>query len=173
MKQTRMCWVLGAMVLGAVVLGAVVPGAVVPGAVVPGAAAAGAQTRAISDKPDTPFKLATFEAGGKTRIGLVLDARVLDIAGASDALTRTGGAAVVRFPGEMRELIENYERLKPRLYQIANHFKTAKGDSAYTFDVSAVSLKAPIKYPWNLLAIAANYRLHAGEMFPPGSPQQK
>jgi 2-keto-4-pentenoate hydratase/2-oxohepta-3-ene-1,7-dioic acid hydratase in catechol pathway len=40
-------------------------------------------------------------------------------------------------------------------------------------DVAKVAIKAPIKYPYNLLAIAANYRLHAGEMFPPGSPQQK
>jgi len=36
-----------------------------------------------------------------------------------------------------------------------------------------VAIKAPIKYPYNVLAIAANYRLHAGEMFAPGSPQQK
>ena len=35
------------------------------------------------------------------------------------------------------------------------------------------AIKAPIKYPYNLLAAAANYKLHAGEMFPPGSPQQK
>src|SRR5262245_16198443 len=30
-----------------------------------------------SDKPDNPFKLATFEAGGKVRVGLVLGSRVL------------------------------------------------------------------------------------------------
>ena len=36
-----------------------------------------------------------------------------------------------------------------------------------------MAIKAPIKYPYNMLAAAANYKLHAGEMFPPGSPQQK
>jgi acylpyruvate hydrolase len=160
------CWVLGA--------GAAVPGAMVLGAMVPGARVPGAQQRAtVSDKPDTPFRLATFEAGGKLRLGLVLETRVLDIAGANDALSKTSGLATMRMPNEMRELIENYDRLKPRLYQIANYFKTAKGDAAFAFDVASVSVKAPIKYPYNLLAIAANYKLHAGEMFPPGSPQQK
>ena len=161
------CWVLGA---GVVALGAIAPGVMVPGAMVPDAQA---QRTTISDKPDTPFKLATFEAAGKTRLGIVLDTRVLDIAGANDALTKSAGLTAVRIPGEMRELIENYDRLKPRLYQIANAFKNGKGDSSFAFDVASVAVKAPIKYPYNLLAIAANYRLHAGEMFPPGSPQQK
>ena len=163
MKNKRVlgaaCLVLGA---GAVVLGAQVPGA-----------PAQAQRATVSDKPDTPFKLATFEAAGKLRLGLVMEPRVLDIAGANDALTRTAGLAAVRIPTEMRELIENYDRVRPRLYQIANHYKTATPDPAFAFDLGSVSLKAPIKYPYNLLAIAANYRLHAGEMFPPGSPQQK
>lgn len=157
------CWVLGAGVLGAAVLGAGVLGAAVQGA----------QRAPLSDKPDTPFKLATFEAAGKTRLGLVLGARVFDIAAANDSLTKSARLSAVRFPVEMRELIENYDRLKPRLYQIANHFKTAEADSSFAFDVASVAVKAPIKYPYNLLAIAANYRLHAGEMFPPGSPQQK
>ena len=47
-----------------------------------------AQRAAISNKPDTPFKLATFDAAGKTRVGLVLGNRVLDIDGANAELTR-------------------------------------------------------------------------------------
>jgi hypothetical protein len=39
------------------------------------AATTGAQRAAVSNKPDTPFKLATFEAAGKTRVGLVLGSR--------------------------------------------------------------------------------------------------
>ena len=39
-----------------------------------------APAQPVSDKPDTPFKLATFEAQGKVRVGLVLGERVLDIA---------------------------------------------------------------------------------------------
>jgi 2-keto-4-pentenoate hydratase/2-oxohepta-3-ene-1,7-dioic acid hydratase in catechol pathway len=137
-------------------------------------ASPGAQRAPISDRPNTPFKLATFEAAGKTRIGLVLGDRVFDIAAASDALSNTAGLARVEMPGEMRTLIETYDRVKPRLYQIANFYKDTKADGApFVFDFSKAAIKAPIKYPYNILAIAANYRLHAGEMFPPGSPQQK
>jgi acylpyruvate hydrolase len=137
-------------------------------------ATAGAQRAAVSNRPDTPFKLATFEAAGKTRIGLVLGARVLDIAGANAELTRKAGLPDVRVPADMRTLIEEYPRVSPRLYEIANYFKDPKLDApAFAFDVAKVAIKAPIKYPWNLLAAAANYKLHAGEMFAAGSPQQK
>jgi 2-keto-4-pentenoate hydratase/2-oxohepta-3-ene-1,7-dioic acid hydratase in catechol pathway len=134
----------------------------------------GAQRAAVSNKPDTPFKLATFETGGKTRIGLVVGERVLDILAANTELTQKAGVAAMRVPSEMRELIEAYPRVSPRLYQIANYFKDTKGgDAPFAYDLSKVAIKAPIKYPYNILAIAANYKLHAGEMFPPGSPQQK
>jgi 2-keto-4-pentenoate hydratase/2-oxohepta-3-ene-1,7-dioic acid hydratase in catechol pathway len=167
------------LVLGAGVPGAGVPGAGVPGAGMPGAAVPGdevpraAPQRSISDRPETPFKLATFETGGTTRLGLVLGARIYDIARANESLMRVAALPALRMPADMRELIENYDRVKPRLYQIANFHKTASEGASYAFDVGSVSLKAPIKYPYNILAIAANYRLHAGEMFPPGSPQQK
>ena len=133
-----------------------------------------AQRMAISDKPDTPFKLATFETGGAERVGLVMGDRIYDVAGANDALTKSSGLSAVRIPGTMRELIESYDRIKPRLYQIANYHKSAPTNSAgYAFDVAKVAIKAPVKYPYNILAIAANYKLHAGEMFRPGSPEQK
>jgi 2-keto-4-pentenoate hydratase/2-oxohepta-3-ene-1,7-dioic acid hydratase in catechol pathway len=134
----------------------------------------GAQRPTVSSKPETPFKLATFEAAGTTRVGLVLGDRILDIAGANAEVTQKTGLAAVRIPAEMRSLIEAYARVSPRLYQIANYFKDPAHDAAsFAFDVAKVSIKAPIKYPYNILAIAANYKLHAGEMFPPGSPQQK
>jgi 2-keto-4-pentenoate hydratase/2-oxohepta-3-ene-1,7-dioic acid hydratase in catechol pathway len=70
----------------------------------------------------------------------------------------------------MRALIEEYPRVSPRLYQIANYFKTNSTASlAFAFDETAVSFKAPIKYPWNLLAAAANYKLHAEGMAAPGA----
>jgi 2-keto-4-pentenoate hydratase/2-oxohepta-3-ene-1,7-dioic acid hydratase in catechol pathway len=134
-----------------------------------------AQSRTIvSDRPDTPFRLATFEVAGRARPGLVLDNRVLDITAASDALAKRLNLPAMRFPADMRDLIETYDRLKPRLYQIANYYKTASDEAtAFSYDLSTAALRAPIRYPYNVLAIAANYRLHAGEMFPPGSPQQK
>jgi hypothetical protein len=51
-------------------------------------APASAQRAAVSTKPETPFKLATFEARGKIRLGLVLGTRLLDIHEASAELTR-------------------------------------------------------------------------------------
>ena len=76
-------------------------------------------------------------------------------------------------PRDMRTLIETYDTVAPGLYRIANYFNATKLDAPFVYDVARVAIKAPIKYPYNLLAAAANYRLHAGEMFPPGSPQQK
>src|ERR687888_642230 len=108
----------------------------------------GAQRAPISSKPDTPFKLATFEAGGGTRVGLVLDSRILDIAGANTELTQKAGVPALRMPDDMRSLIEQYDRVSPRLYQIANYFKDARTDgAAFMFDAAKVAIKAPIKYP--------------------------
>jgi 2-keto-4-pentenoate hydratase/2-oxohepta-3-ene-1,7-dioic acid hydratase in catechol pathway len=129
-------------------------------------APARAQRTEISSKPETPFKLATFEAGGKTRVGLVLGTRVFDVAGANAEVAKKSGLPVVAMPADMRELIEAYDRVAPRLYRIANYYKDAKTDGLpFVFDVQKVSIKAPIKYPYNLLAAAANYRSHANEMF--------
>ena len=54
------------------------------------AAALDAQPNAnrVSDKPETPFKLATFEADGKLQVGLVFGLRVVDIARANAYLVR-------------------------------------------------------------------------------------
>ena len=56
-----------------------------------GSSATEARQTAPSDKPDNPFKLATFEAGGTIRLGLVLGSRVLDIAGANQHLVSSAG----------------------------------------------------------------------------------
>jgi 2-keto-4-pentenoate hydratase/2-oxohepta-3-ene-1,7-dioic acid hydratase in catechol pathway len=71
----------------------------------------------------------------------------------------------------MRALIEEYARVSPRLYQIANYFRTnPTANLPFAFDTDKVAFKAPIKYPWNLLAAAANYKLHAEGMASPGAP---
>ena len=131
----------------------------------------GCQTAAqsVSDQPDTPFKLATFAANGSAdgtlRVGLVLGSRVLDIAGASEHLVSEASVSAMTLPGDMRTLIEEYATVAPRLYQIANYYgANSTGGLAFAFDVSNVSIKAPIKYPWNLLAAAANYKAHAEGM---------
>ncbi|HXV64227.1 MAG TPA: fumarylacetoacetate hydrolase family protein [Vicinamibacteria bacterium] len=118
----------------------------------------------VSDAPDTPFKLATYDAGRGERVGLTLGDRILDLGDANDYIAREAGLGAMPVPTEMKQLIEEYDRVRSRLYQIANFLDGKTDGLAFAHDVADVSLKAPIKYPWNLLAAAANYRSHAAEM---------
>ena len=129
-----------------------------------GLAAAEAQS-APKSTPDTPFTLMTFEAGGRTRVGLVLGARVFDIDGANRAIVAATKVAPMAMPADMKSLIEQYARVAPRLYQIANHFVSVSATGQpFAFDANAVKVLAPIKYPWNLMAASANYKAHAEGM---------
>src|SRR5262249_44751301 len=75
-------------------------------------------------------------------------------------------------PGDMLKLIEEYARVSPRLYQIANYLKTDNLESlAFAFDVDKVVFKPPIIYPANFLNIAANYRAHAEGMGAGSAPR--
>lgn len=131
-----------------------------------------AQTPGPKTTPDTPFKLATFEAGGQVRVGMVLGARVLDISGANRHVSERAKLAAMAMPGDMKALIEQYATLAPRLYQIANFFAaTPATNQPFAFDFAAVSVKAPIKYPWNLMAASANYKAHAEGMGTAGAGQ--
>ena len=125
----------------------------------------------LSDKPDHPFKLATFESAAKVRLGLVIGTRVFDIDGANQFVERQAKLAHVAIPGEMRALIEQYAAVAPRLYQIANFIAAnpATGQG-FAFDFDKVAVKAPIKYPWNLMAASANYKAHAEGMAAPMAP---
>ena len=130
-------------------------------------------TAQISDAPDTPFKLATFEAGGDPAVGLVLGDQILELSGASDHLATEAGLDAMTLPGEMRALIEAYDTAAPRLYQIANYFQDG-ADAALPFvhAVDGVTIVAPIKYPWNILAAAANYKAHAEGMAGGGEDEE-
>lgn len=129
------------------------------------------QKTAVSDQPGTPFKLATIEAGGKIRIGLSVQDKLLDLAEANAYVVKQAGLPAVQFPGEMRELIEQYGVLSKRLYQIANYLGAQNrlngAGLGFVYDPAKVSFKAPIKYPYNLLMAAANYKAHAREMAAP------
>jgi 2-keto-4-pentenoate hydratase/2-oxohepta-3-ene-1,7-dioic acid hydratase in catechol pathway len=129
-------------------------------------------TAQISDVPDTPFKLATFEADGDPAVGLVLGDQILELSGASDHLATEAGLDAMTLPNEMRALIESYDSAAPRLYQIANYFQDG-ADTALPFvhAVDGVTIAAPIKYPWNILAAAANYKAHAEGMA--GTPSEE
>src|SRR2546430_5718031 len=135
-------------------------------------APARAQRPLISTNPETPFKLATFQADGRTRLGLVLGTRILDIEAAHTAVVQELALrGTPAMPRDMRTLIEDYDRLAPHLYRIANRFKEPGSDNPqFAFRVDRVAILAPIKYPYNLLAIARNDNSHAGRSVTPGRP---
>jgi len=64
----------------------------------------------------------------------------------------------------MKSLIEQSGVTKPRLFQIANYLEDRVDELGFAFRPDEVTLRAPIKYPWNLLAAGLNYRAHAGEL---------
>jgi 2-keto-4-pentenoate hydratase/2-oxohepta-3-ene-1,7-dioic acid hydratase in catechol pathway len=118
----------------------------------------------LSSRPETPFKLANFEVEGRERPGMLLDERLIDIARANDLVTAEAELAPMSMPSDLKMLIEQADAVMPRLYQIANflHGKVEMLDFAYR--PQDVAIKAPIKYPWTLLAAGQNYRAHAAEM---------
>ena len=75
----------------------------------------------VSDQPDTPFKLATFEASGMIRIGMEVQNKLMDLNGANAYVTKQLGLHIVSIPDEMRTLIERYGAISNRMYQIANY----------------------------------------------------
>jgi 2-keto-4-pentenoate hydratase/2-oxohepta-3-ene-1,7-dioic acid hydratase in catechol pathway len=120
----------------------------------------GAAQTAVSDKPETPFKLATYEG----RVGLVLGETILDVTAANEHLVREAGLPALEIPKDMRALIESYDRVKTRLYQMANFFNGKTEGLAFAKAAASAKIEAPIQYPWNLLMAAANYQSHAAEM---------
>ena len=137
---------------------------------------AGSVQAQVSDQPGTPFKLATFEATGTLRIGISVQDRLMDLHEANAYVEKQFDLPVMSIPKKMLTLIEEYDSISNRMYTIANYMgsesRLADAGLAFVFDESRVDFKAPIKYPYNLLAAAANYKSHAQEMSgpPPGGP---
>jgi len=106
----------------------------------------------------TTFRLATFEHGGSDRPGLVVGDRVLDLVAASAA----GHGQTRAVPTDLRGIIESWDPgVEARLQSIAD---AGLHDGPDVHALADVRLRAPIRYPWNLLCMAANYRAHADEM---------
>ncbi|MGZ3279841.1 MAG: fumarylacetoacetate hydrolase family protein [Phenylobacterium sp.] len=108
----------------------------------------------------TPFKLGTFERGGRIFLGLVLDdSRVLDIAQANTAFQKSHPTAPkVVMPTEMTVLIERYDNgVGDRLRAIAN--AAGKGAS-YEYAVGRLKILPPVR-PSVILNAGANYPAHA------------
>lgn len=117
-----------------------------------------------------PFKVGTFELGGRPAVGLVLrDEYIVDIAAANAALEPQAGLASMPMPGDMLELIERYESgLKERLYAIANEVVARGGLTGasrpdYVHAVGSTRTLPPIMYPSKIMNAAVNFYTHACE----------
>jgi len=114
--------------------------------------------------PDAPFKLATYDSGAGDRVGLLIGDWLVDLEHANEYLVAEADVAPVELPKDMKTLIEQSGVTKPRLFQIANFLQSRVDELGFAFRPAEVTLRAPIKYPWNLLAAGLNYRAHAGEL---------
>jgi 2-keto-4-pentenoate hydratase/2-oxohepta-3-ene-1,7-dioic acid hydratase in catechol pathway len=116
-----------------------------------------------------PFKLGTFEIENEPRIGIVLDDKlIVELNAANRALQRDPAYPRIPMPGEMRDLIAQYEYgLKYRLYEIVSNLVASKrltGPSRPSFvhDVGKVRTLAPLM-PRKMLNAAVNFYSHVGE----------
>lgn len=117
---------------------------------------------APSTNPDTPFKLANLAGAERGKPALLVKDRVYELNRANAWATQQFRLSTVQMPKNNVELIEQYDQLKPSLYQIANALAAAAPDFGVVPD--SAKFMAPILYPWNLLAVAVNYRAHGQEM---------
>ena len=116
--------------------------------------------------PATPYRLATYRASdagdGAPRPAIVLGGTILDLAAADALVASEIGAAPYGFPEDLIGVIAEGEAATARLDRIAHHL--GGREEGLRFRVEPHRLAAPLLYPANLLAAAANYRSHAAEM---------
>lgn len=121
---------------------------------------------APSTEPDTPYRLATYRASdagdGSPRPAIVIGEEILDLAAADALVAGETGMAPFDFGAGLIEVIAGGDDATRRLNQIANHLAGREG--GLRFRIEPHRLGAPLLYPANLLAAAANYRSHAAEM---------
>ena len=124
-----------------------------------------AATMAFGQSP-MPFKLGTFEQGGRSFVGVVLkDAIVIDLAQASAAVKTP--ASKVAAPADMKDLIARYEAgVRARIGEVIANTKPLDGAGRppYVHDLKSLKTLPPIMYPTTMLNVAVNYRAHAAEM---------
>jgi 2-keto-4-pentenoate hydratase/2-oxohepta-3-ene-1,7-dioic acid hydratase in catechol pathway len=113
-----------------------------------------------------PFKLGTFEQGGKPFVGVVVkDSIVIDLAQANTALKSP--AAKIPAPSDMKDLIARYDTgVRARIGEILQNTKPLEGTGrpTYVHDLKSLKTLPPIMYPTTMLNVAVNYRAHAAEM---------
>ena len=117
-----------------------------------------------------PFKLGTFETGGRIFVGVVLrDELVVELHRANADLEGHRDYATMPMPDDMLGLIERYDYgLKYRLYEIVNHLVendrlAASTRPGYVHPVGEIRTLAPIRYPGKILNAAVNFYSHISE----------
>ena len=92
----------------------------------------------------TPFKLATYKNNGNERPAMVCGDILVDIAGASQYLDKSPDIVKAGIPDNLRELIESYESLKPRLYDISDQFCDKQTtDLSFVYPLSGIKTRGP------------------------------
>jgi 2-keto-4-pentenoate hydratase/2-oxohepta-3-ene-1,7-dioic acid hydratase in catechol pathway len=123
---------------------------------------ASAGLRAQAGAAAVPFKLGTFEQGGRTFVGLVLrDAQIADIARANTAYEAANASAQkLTAPADMKQLIARYDsEWRARLGAIARTIPVTGTAPAYVYAVSAVKILPPVR-PSVQLNAGGNYVEH-------------
>ena len=123
---------------------------------------ASAGLRAQAGAAAVPFKLGTFEQGGRTFIGLVLrDTQIVDIARANTAYEAANASAPkLTAPADMKQLIARYDsEWRARLGAIARAIPATGTAPAYVYAVSAVKILPPVR-PSVQLNAGGNYVEH-------------
>lgn len=114
----------------------------------------------LAAQAPAPFKLGTFQREGRTFVGIVRDATVIDLAAADAAIPGRTGAS----PADMKDLIARYESgLRDRLHAIVRAVSAAPARPAYVHDLASLKVLPPV-VPNTLLNAAVNYRAHGEEM---------
>lgn len=132
-----------------------------------GGGGGGGSATPVSAEPGTPWKVGTYRSSdsgdGAPRPAIVVEEEILDLAAAEALfLSETGDPSGSVLADDLLDIIAAGDSAKARLHQIANHF--GERVSGLRFRVEPHRLTAPLLYPANLLAAAANYRMHAAEM---------
>ena len=117
-----------------------------------------------------PFKVGTFQIEGEATVALVLrDALIVDIGAANTALELNPTYPHLAMPGDMIELVGQYEYgLKLRLYEIVNDLVAENrlagaGRVDYVHDLDDVKILPPLMYPGKIMNAAVNFYTHACE----------
>ncbi len=118
----------------------------------------------LQAQAQTPFKLGTFERGGRTFVGIVLrESVVIDFAAAHKAIASP--SSTIAPPADMKDLIARYDMgLRARIGDIIRSVDAAgNARPAYVSDVAALKILPPVM-PSVMLNAAVNYAEHDKEV---------